>query len=191
MPASSPLRRLTAVALLLAVMRPGVARAEGGAPDSLGRLHPGAIEVGVAGSLTTVEGQARATLALRCGGFVGTRLGLMGGEIEPAYSHVSALDTYEVQAAVTWQAAPGARPPHVFIAIGGGVRQEHLGSFSDVRYPVGCGVGLRLFMGPRAAFRSEYRYRRVLHDPVADFSEHQVLVGLSAIFRNSPAAGPR
>ncbi len=191
MRARSPLRRVAAVALLLAASRPGSARAEAGAPDSLGRLHSGAIEVGVAGSLTTVEGQSRATVALRCGSFMGTRIGLIGGEIEPAYSHVSALDTYEVQVGLTWQAAPGARPPHVFLAIGGGVRQEHLGSFSDVRYPVGCGVGLRLLIGPRAAFRSEYRYRRVLHDPVADFSEHQVLVGLSAIFRNPPAAGPR
>ena len=76
MPERSPLRRLAALTLLLAASRPGSAGAEPGAPDSLGQLHPGAIEVGLAGSLTAVEGQARATLALRCGSFAGTCLGL-------------------------------------------------------------------------------------------------------------------
>ncbi len=75
---------------------------------------------------------------------------------------------------------------YAYAAAGGGVRQEWLGSFREARYPVGASLGLRALLDARAAARIEYRYRRVLDDPVADYSEHVALVGLSLLFRNAP-----
>jgi hypothetical protein len=72
-----------------------------------------------------------------------------------------------------------------FIALGGGVRQEWIGSFSRLRYLAGTDIGVRALMGNRAAIRAEYSFRRVLHDPVADFSEHRIMLGISILFRNS------
>jgi hypothetical protein len=75
------------------------------------------------------------------------------------------------------------------VSAGGGVRYEEIGSFSQVLYPVGLSVGVRSLFGPRSAMRVEYRFRRILNDPSADFSEHSVMIGLSVFFRNSPAGG--
>jgi hypothetical protein len=60
-----------------------------------------------------------------------------------------------------------------------------LGSFSQARYPVGLALSARVLFDARVAMRVEYRFRRVLNDPVADFTEHRVLTGLSLLLRNT------
>ena len=162
-----------------------------GAPTA--RLRPGAVEIGFAGALASVEGVTHATLALRGGGFRGAWSGLTGFEAELGYNHQRALDTVDLAGSVSWQRAVGANPIYPFASIGGGLRQERLGSFSQARYPVGFGLGLRALFGERAAVRIEYRCRRVLNDPVADFTEHQALTGISLLFRNAerPERGER
>lgn len=153
------------------------------------RLHRGAIEVGLAGSLVSVEGSTRTTLALRGGSFVGAPSGVAGGlagfEVEVGYNHQRALDTVDIEGNVSWQRAVGAGHLYPFASIGGGLRQEHLGSFSQARYPLGFALGLRTLFGARAAVRVEYRYRRVLNDPIADFTEHRALTGISLLLRNT------
>lgn len=153
------------------------------ADDGAARLRPGAIEIGLAGSFASVAGSARTTLALRAGGFRGAGPGLAGFEAELGYNHVQSLDTVDFGGNLSWQHAVGSVSP--FVAVGGGIRQETLGSFSQARYPVGVALGLRTLFGTGAAFRVEYRYRRILRDPVADFTEHHALVGLSIVLRNS------
>jgi len=150
------------------------------------RLHPGAIEVGLAGSIVSVEGSTRAALAVRGGSFVGgVSGGLAGLEVEVGYNHQRALDTVDLEGNVSWQRAVGAGHIYPFASIGGGLRQEHLGRFSQARYPVGLAFGLRTLFGARAAVRFEYRYRRVLNDPVANFTEHRALTGISLLLRNT------
>lgn len=158
------------------------------------RLHPGAIEVGFAGSLISVEGATRTSLALRAGRFVGGPLGVGGGlagfEVELGYNHQRSLDSVDLEGNVSWQRGVGAGRLYPFAAIGGGLRQEHLGSFSQARVPLGFALGLRALFGARAAVRFEYRYRRVLSDPVADFTEHRLLTGVSLLLRNTQRPAP-
>lgn len=88
-------------------------------------------------------------------------------------------------------AAPILRPGAIELGLSGaftaveGTREEWIGSFREVRIPVGLTFGLRTLAGERAAARVEYRLRRVLHDPVADLTEQQVWVGLSLLFHNA------
>jgi len=149
------------------------------------RLHPGAIELGVTGSLVSVAGSTSAALALRGGCFRGAGSGLAGWEAELGYNHLQSLDTVELEAGVSWQRAMGEGATWPFASIGGGLRQERLGSFRTARYPVGFALGVRTLFGERVALRVEYRYRRVLNDPVADFHEHQARTGLSLLLHNA------
>ena len=149
------------------------------------RIHPGTIEVGIAGASTTVDGSTRADVALRGGTFVNAGGGLAGGELEITYAHVASLDVFDLEAGLSWQRPLRELPIYASVSAGGGVRQERLGSFRQARYPLGFGLGLRMLAGERAGARIEYRYRRILDDPVRDLSEHQLRVGLSLYLRNS------
>jgi len=143
-------------------------------------LHPG-----IAGASTTVDGSTRADVALRGGTFVNAGGGLAGGELEITYAHVASLDVFDLEAGLSWQRPLRELPIYASVSAGGGVRQERLGSFREARYPLGFDLGLRMLAGERAGARIEYRYRRILDDPVRDLSEHQLRVGLSLYLRNS------
>lgn len=148
-------------------------------------LKSGAIELGLAGSMTIVEGSTRTTLAARTGVFKSTGRGLLGFETELAYSRVNALNWLDWEGLLSWQFALKKSSIYPFVALGGGLRQEHLGSFSQARYPLGINFGVRALLAPQAAIRVEYKFRRILKDPVANFSEHHIVVGLSIFFKNS------
>ncbi|HYM80777.1 MAG TPA: hypothetical protein VEY91_05105 [Candidatus Limnocylindria bacterium] len=149
-------------------------------------LHPGAVEVGASLSTTTIEGQTRVALGLRAGSFTGIGDGLVGYEAGVGYSRLPGLDVLDLEGAVTWQRMLGASGFQPFLAIAGGMRQEWLGSFRQARVLVGAGVGVRTLASHRAALRAEYRLRRIMNDPVADFTEHQIWASLSLLFRNRP-----
>ena len=148
-------------------------------------LKSGAIELGLAGSMSIVEGSTRTTLAARAGVFKSAGRGLVGFETELAYSHVNALNRLDWEILFSWQHAIKKSPVYPFIALGGGLRQEHLGSFSQVRYPLGLNLGTRTLLAPQAAIRVEYKFRRVLRDAVENYSEHHIVVGLSIFFKIS------
>ena len=148
-------------------------------------IRAGAIELGLSGSLTTVAGSSTVTISTRSGTFVRAAAGLAGLEAELAYSHVQSLDRLDVQVYLSWQRPPGKTPLYPYVAMGGGIRQEWIGSFKQVRYPVGLSLGLRALVSQRVAFRTDYRFLRLLNDPVSNFSEHQITIGLSVFFRNA------
>jgi hypothetical protein len=148
-------------------------------------IRPGTIEVGFAGALTAIEGTTHATALVRVGRFAALGHGLLDVEGELGYTHVSGLDLMDLDAGLSYQRRLGREAIYPYVAFGGGPRQEWIGSFRDVRYTVWASLGARLLAGERAATRLEYRVRRVLHDPVANFTEHQVLIGLSLLLRNT------
>ena len=148
-------------------------------------IHAGAVELGVAGALTSVEGIQTGTLWVRTGMFAQGLGGLVGGELSVGYSHVSSLDRFDLAGAVSWGKRWGRSGNYPYVSLAGGWRQEQVGSFGHGRFPVGFGIGMRSLVGQRAGFRVEYGYRRVLNDPVADFNEHEITFGLSIYFRNS------
>lgn len=147
-------------------------------------LQPGAIEVGVTGSLTAIEGNANATVSIRTGTFFTLATGLAGIDLEIGYSHVKSLNLLDVQSNLSWQIKFARSPVYPFIAVGGGLRQEWLGSFQQIRYPVGLSLGLRILLSQSAGIRFEYRFRRIFHDPVSDFTEQKLILGVSLFLKN-------
>jgi len=174
-------KRLRLVSLLV-LAGPAVAADEPG-------LRPRAGEAGLGISTSTVEGNTQGFAALRVGTFLAAPGGLASLELGTTYSHVQSLDELGLEALVGWLPRDGQVLP--FVAVAGGVRQEWIGSFRVARYPVGVDAGVRLLLSSRVGLRAEYRYRRVLDDPVADFGEHRFLAGVSVFWNNERAATPR
>ncbi len=177
-------RMLLANLCMAALLSPRAAAAQD-ARTAAPILRAGAIELGLSGALTSVESATRATALVRAARFSRMGAGLVALEGEVGYSHVSSLDALELEAAVSWQRRARDTSCYPYVALAAGTREEWIGSFRDARLPVGLTLGVRMLAGERAAARVEYRVRRVLHDPVADFTEQQVLVGLSLLFHNA------
>jgi hypothetical protein len=151
-------------------------------------LNTGAIEVGVDAAMTTTEGITNGLVILR-GGFFYDALGGLGGvELAGGYQHVSSLDATDLEALLSWQKKFRQTGNYPFISVGGGLRHEDIGSFSQTLYPLGFSIGIRSLLGQRGGFRVEYRFRRIFNDPSADYSEHHLSVGVSVYFRN-PSTG--
>jgi len=149
-------------------------------------LRPGAWELGLGVAGVHVEHTTTSTLTLRAARFAPAARGRAALEGELAYLHQGPLDALEVGASLGWLAHPRPGGLYPFLALAGGVRQEWLGSFRLARYPVGVNAGVRVLAGPGALMRVEYRWRRVLNDPVADFSEQQWMSGISLLLGNRP-----
>jgi hypothetical protein len=163
---------------------PGPARAgEAAGPPE---IHRGAIEAGLALSVVSVEGTTQARMEARGGTFVPAPHGLLGLEVDGGWTHVRADDVFDALGSVTWSGRLAQSVVHPFGGAVVGVRHERLGSFRETRYPVGAVLGVRVLASGRAALRVEWRVLRVLDDPVKDPLEHQVLAGLSVLFRNAP-----
>jgi hypothetical protein len=148
-------------------------------------LRSGAIEVGLSGAFTTVEGASTAALRLRAGQYRRAwdiPFTYAGGV---AYHHVSDADELELEAAFTAVARIGDSSAFGVAGVAGSLRQEWVGSFSQDRYAVGVDLGVKFLASASAAGTIAYEYRRVLGDPVADFDEHRVTVGVSILFRNT------
>ena len=156
---------------------------DGEAADSP-QLSPGAIELGISGALDVVEGNTRAGVSVLGSTFRPLAGGLVGFGIDVGYSHVSSRELLDLEGHITWQHVVSGSSLYPFAGFGGGLRQEWLGSFRTTRYPVGIDLGLRALVSEGAAIRFEYRLRQVLNDPVSDFTEHRLLVGVSLLFRN-------
>ncbi|MEO5928797.1 MAG: hypothetical protein ABIR47_02585 [Candidatus Kapaibacterium sp.] len=133
----------------------------------------------MAGSLTAVETVSYATLTLRLGRFFGLGPGLLSVECDGSYSRIGSLDRLEISPLITFSHGFGSAYP--YIGIGGGLREEFFGSFSQAQYPIGVDIGVRLLAADNLAIRMDYEFRRLLSDPVADYSEHRLMLGISVL----------
>ncbi len=80
-----------------------------------------------------------------------------------------------------WQWQPQRRNvPFVQIGVGG--QSALVGSFGEGKLVFGGGVGIRNFLAPRIALRSEYVFHRILGDNF-DYSEHGLLVGIAVFLK--------
>jgi hypothetical protein len=172
---------LVSTCVVLAAPRPGFADAE---RETRFSLRPGAVELGFGAALSSVEGDTRATVSVLGTTFLRLWGGLAGLGADVGYTHVHSLDILDLEAHVTWQKSFRGTAVYPYVGAGGGLRQEWLGSFRTPRYPVGVDLGFRVLVSPGAALRTGYRWRRVLGDPVSNFSEHRLDVGFSVLFRN-------
>jgi hypothetical protein len=148
------------------------------------RIHSGAVELGLAGALMSIEGNTQRSIFLRAGSFVALPKGLFGFEGEVGHHHVHELDRLDLLGTVAWVLAFPNSSVHPYAFASGGLRQEWIGSFRQSRIPIGGGLGFRALTGSRAGVRLDYRALRITDDPVEDYTEHQVSLGLSIFFRN-------
>jgi hypothetical protein len=156
------------------------------AQQELPRLRPAAVEIGLNGSVVAVDGAARTSLGALAGILFKAGPGLGEVELQTSYSHVSSLDVFDVAAYLDWQFAVKKTSLYPFLGVGAGIRQEWLGSFEATRYPVGLMLGFKLLASRTVAIRVDYRFRRVLDDPVEDFNEQELRFGLSLSLNNQP-----
>jgi hypothetical protein len=147
-------------------------------------ILPGAIELGLAGSLTAVDAVASASLTLRSGSFLRSPSGLVGYELDLFYAHVNLYDQLGLEGRLTWNLPLHGATTLPYVVIGGGLRQEWIGSFSQIRFPAGGGLGFRAMMGRDVAFRCEYIMQRILGDPIQDYNEHRIELGISLLLEN-------
>jgi len=154
------------------------------------RLHPGAVELGLAGSVVSSGSSGRATsVAVRGEILHGAGPGLAGFGAEVAWRHVGNvgdLDRIRTAAHVSWQAPLGESSAYPFAALWAGLDHERVGSFGQTRFPLGVGAGVRALVSPSAAVRLEYRFARVRDPDADDFNEHEVLTGVTLLLRNTP-----
>ena len=176
----SAIRHVSAVCVVAAMLLPPVTFAQAVEPTITHRAK----EFSTAGALTSVEGTT--DLALSLGGEYYVRMGKLttGFGAGATYRRVSSLDVFDVEALARIYFCLGARANYLSVGIGGGPRQEWLGSFSQVRYPFGADLGFKVMISERVAWNASYRFRRVLNDPVANFNESQVVFGFGVFFDN-------
>jgi hypothetical protein len=171
------------VAFLCAAAIPAAAVDEGQpAVDKTPGLRSGAWELGVNASLVSRSGAATASLALFSNRYWVRRGIPLSAGAAVSYTHVSDLDQVDVEARVAVYRRLAGSSAYGYVGLGGGVRQEWVGSFAQARYPLGAAVGLKALLSPRAAITVAYQFRRLLDDPVADFSEHRFITGISILF---------
>jgi hypothetical protein len=143
------------------------------------------VETAFLGSLSSVAGDTQVRAVVLGTRFLGAPGGLWSLGVETGFVHVAGLDAWELEAQVAWSGLGGRHAVYPFLMAGVGLRQEHVGSFETARYPLGIGAGLRVPVAAAAGVRVEYRFRRLLHDPVADFTEHRVELGIGLYWGNS------
>jgi hypothetical protein len=158
----------------------GTARSE----DEIAYVKSGAWELGLNAAVLAREGAVTTTLSLFSNRFwVRGGIPLSAGA-SAAFSRVSDLDRVDLEAMLAvYKQLPGSSA-YGYAGIAGGLSQEWVGSFSQVRYPLGLDVGIKAFVSRRAALTVAYKFRRLLNDPVADFSEHRFVAGFSIMFNN-------
>lgn len=149
-------------------------------------LRPGAIELGLGSALVDYDGSLSLMLEARAGSFAGAGSSLLGFELDTSWTHVAELDELRIFGAATWQHPLGPRSVWGFVGVLGGWSQEWLGSFHQARFPLGATAGIRFLPQPPVALRLDYRWLRLLDDPVQDPTEQQVLIGISWLLRNQP-----
>lgn len=147
-------------------------------------LRSGAWELGFNGSVVSRESAVGSMLAVFTNHFRVVRGLTLSAGATAGWSHVSDLDRVDVGIAALVYKRLTDINAWIYAGPGGGLRQEWVGSFNVVRYPVGLDVGLKALFSRRAAITVSYQYRRMLNDPVADFDEHRFVTGISILLNN-------
>lgn len=141
--------------------------------------------MGFNGAVISRAGSVNSTIALFSNRFwtFGNGAVLSAGAVA-SYSRVSDLDLVDLEALLAAYKRLSRSSAYIYAGVGGGVRQEWVGSFSQARYPVGVDAGIKTLVSRRAAVTVTYQYRRMLNDPVEDFNEHRFVIGISIFLRN-------
>ena len=130
-------------------------------------IRGGAMELNVGGDLAYVEDVTDIHLNVQGYYFFATHGGVAAAGLESGYFHQRNNDAVELQGLLSWQRMPVRRSYHWFAAIGGGLRQEWAGSFSQARFPLGIDAGLRLLPSLSSAVKIDLSFSETLQRSAA------------------------
>ena len=148
-------------------------------------LRPGAIEIGIGGAFISTASLSTFQLNIRAARlFAAGKKAFWGLEIENSFAHLRSSNQLDIQGIISWQKPLNSAPLHFILSIGGGFRQEWLGSFRKSDYPFGFGIGSRIMISNRSAIRIDYQYRKFNNRVSGNFSENRIIFSLSLLFRN-------
>lgn len=172
------------VALAALATAAALAGVVGAQPPAGKEIRSKAVELGLDGSLTSVEGASTSRFGVRLGQYRRWGGTLVEYALGLAHVHVSDLDELdlELRLAASWRLEDSSA--YAVVSTTAALRQEWIGSFNHVRYPLGFGVGLKALASSTAAGSVAYEFRRVTNDPVRNVNEHRIVVGLSILFAN-------
>ncbi len=141
------------------------------------------LEFGVSGRFVSIDGVADGAIALSLDRYARprSRVAVSVGVVA-RYQHIAERDVVEPSLRVGLMLCRESTQTFPFLRGSLGLRREWLGSFSENRHPIGFDLGMKAFLGGRAAMTTAYEFRRVLSDPVKNFNEHAVSVGVSVFF---------
>ncbi|MBE0556498.1 MAG: hypothetical protein IH628_04620, partial [Proteobacteria bacterium] len=104
-------------------------------------------------------------------------------ELEASYAQLRSLHQFDLEANLSWTAPVDAEGIFPYLALAGGLRIEQVGSFRQTLVPLGVSAGLRVLATRSAGVRFDVKIRRMLNDPVRDFTEINIALGISLFFR--------
>lgn len=151
-------------------------------------LQSRAVELGLTGSITSIEGVSTALIGVRAGQYRYARSVPVQYALGLSYRRVSDADQLEIEGALSAFFRAPESSTYVFAGVAGSLRQEWIGSFSHDRYALGIDLGVKMLASRSAAGTITYQFRRVLNDPVSNFNEHRLTVGISILFNNAAPA---
>lgn len=158
---------------------------------SVSEIRPGDLELGCSASLIQVEQSLRVTASLQAGIFGRWFEGLLGGEIAARYRHVAALDELDLLVGATWQPQLPAIPLYPYAGVLAGLRQEWVGSYRAARFPAGIQSGVRIVVQDGVLIRCGIQALRILNDPVQDFTEWELVVGVAMLLDTANSAADK
>jgi opacity protein-like surface antigen len=183
----------------LSVLALGLSRLSAEEPTG---VHKGSVELSTAASVSFTQAPGDGNddltviqLPLRVGYFITDRIGLEG---EILLSHLDSGDEdastgFVGSASFAFHFSPKARTTVFLLAGGGagnGVELATLAADTDTTVTtLHAGLGLKTFLGHRAALRVEYRFTHYsgdepeLFSPSTDLDSHKLLFGFSVFFR--------
>ncbi|RMF59376.1 MAG: hypothetical protein D6748_06520 [Calditrichaeota bacterium] len=141
------------------------------------------LEGGISGSLLIIEGITEVSASLT-GGYLQkiSNQHYLGMESALQYQHVRDENRLNLLMYGSWQNISIDQRLTPFLMVGGGLRRIWVGSFGYTVFPVGLQIGFRYFFFPTSALRMAYSFQRITNDPIANFSEHRIVIGVSIFF---------
>jgi hypothetical protein len=142
------------------------------------QIHPKQIELAATAALRHTSGVTDVQLNLLAGWHWHAP---HSAEIRFGFQRQRQANLFDYSLHYLWQWKPQQHNvPFVQIGIGG--ESAIVGSFGEGKFVIGGGGGIRNFLAPRIALRSEYVFRRVLSESF-DYSEHGLLVGIAVFLK--------
>jgi hypothetical protein len=176
------LSRILTQVLLLSLLSGGALAFQEGQGKAR-HLTAGIVELGIAGAFTSVEGTVETKVGVRGGTFFAAPGGFWGAEGDASYAYVRSLHQLDLEANFSWTAPVELEGIFPYLALAGGIRLEKVGSYEQTLVPLGVTAGLRVLATESVGVRLDVKFRRVLNDPVQDFTEINLVLGLSLFLR--------